>query len=538
VLASSEVEFRILGPLEVVERGRALPLGGARQRTLLAVLLTRANEVVSSDRLIDELWGAEPPRTAANALQYHVSQLRKALAPHEPIETLEPGYAIRVGPDELDLLRFEALVEEAQHATPELAARGLREALDLWRGPALADLAHESFARTETLRLEELRIGALERRLEADLALGRAGDLVGEVQALVREHPLRERLRAALMQALYGSGRQAEALEVYRETRRLLVDELGIEPTPALQELEQAILRHDPVLISHVVPAGPRQRAIMVVATDVGRLDDLLRIAEPLALQSARELILTRLLGIDGDLAATNASLSERREALAQRGVASRVATYTTGEPGPDVVRLAAEHDVDLILLDAVPELLEHGLPDGNLRVVLERAPCDVGVLSGGGAMAAGPVVTPFGGVEHDWTAIEVAAWIAQSLGTRLRLLGTEANPALGRRDASRLLARASLLVQEVVGIATEPVLVPAGGEGVLEASRDARLLVVGLSDRWRTEGIGRTRVTVARGTDAPTLFVRRGLRPGGVAPNETLTRFTWTLASNRTLPP
>ncbi len=159
------MEFRILGPLEVVEQGRALPLGGARQRTLLALLLTRANEVVSADRLIDELWGAQPPRTAANALQYHVSQLRKALAPHEAIVTQEPGYMIRVGPDELDLLRFEMLVEEARQAAPELAARRLREALDLWRGPPLADLAHESFAQTEILRLEELRLEALERRI-------------------------------------------------------------------------------------------------------------------------------------------------------------------------------------------------------------------------------------------------------------------------------------------------------------------------------------------------------------------------------------
>jgi DNA-binding SARP family transcriptional activator len=208
------VEFRILGPLEVVEQGRALPLGGPRQRALLALLLTRANEVVSADRLVDELWGAEPPRTAANALQYHVSQLRKALAPREVLFTQEPGYVIRVGPDELDVLRFEQLVEEAQRAAPELAARRLRDALDLWRGPPLADLADESFPQAQTLRLEELRLAALERRIDADLTLGRFAELVGEIQALVREHPLRERLRAALMQALYGSGRQVEALEV------------------------------------------------------------------------------------------------------------------------------------------------------------------------------------------------------------------------------------------------------------------------------------------------------------------------------------
>jgi DNA-binding SARP family transcriptional activator len=532
------VEFRILGPLEVVEQGRPLKLGGSRQRALLALLLTRANEVVSTDRLIDELWGAQPPKTAANALQYHVSQLRKALAPHEAIVTQDPGYVIRVGPDELDLLRFERLVEEARRAAPELAAQRLREALDLWRGPALAGLAHESFAQAETPRLEELRLGALEQRFEADLALGRYAELVGEVQALVGEHPLRERLRAVLMQALYGSGRQVEALEIYRETRRLLVDQLGIEPSPALQELEQAILRHDPALTSQEAPAVPRQRAIMVFTTDAERLDDLLAIAEPLARRPARELILARLLRDDGELAGASAALSERRDALAQQGVASRIAAYTTGEPGADAVRLATEHDVDLILLDAAPGLLESGHPDQDLAIVLERAPCDVGVLSGAGEMATGPLVTPFGGVEHDWSAIEVAAWLAQSLGTTLRLLGTGANPAVERRDASRLLSRASMLVQQVVGIVAEPVLVRPGEGGVLEAARDARLLVVGLSDRWRTEGIGHARLAVARGVGVPTLFVRRGLRPSGVAPNETLTRFTWTLGSERILPP
>ena len=528
------MEFRILGPLEVVEQGRALPLGGARQRTLLAVLLTRANEVVSADRLIDELWGAQPPETVGNALQYHVSQLRKALAPHEVIVTQEPGYLIRVGPAELDLLRFEALVEEARPAAPELSAARLREALALWRGPALADLVHEPFAQVEIPRLEELRLGALELRVEADLALGRYTELVGELQALVRAHPLRERLRAMLMRALYGSGRQVEALEVYRETRRLLVDELGIEPSPALQELEQAILRHDSALTSHEAAAAPRRRAILVVAIEAGgRLDDLLRIAEPLARQPAREIILARFTLDGAGLATASAALSDRRDALAEKQVACRIAAYTTDEPGAEVVRVATEHEVDLVLLAAGSDLLESGLPDQDLRVVLDRAPCDVGVLFGTGPMADGPVVTPFGGAEHDWAAIETAAWLAQSLGTTLRLLGTEANPALGRRDASRLLARASLLVQQVVGIVTEPVLVSTGETGVLDASRDARLLVVGLSDRWRTEGLGHARLAVASGAKVPTLFVRRGLRPSGVAPTETLTRFTWTLGAH-----
>jgi DNA-binding SARP family transcriptional activator len=526
------MEFRILGPLEVVDDGRPLALAGGRQRALLVLLLTRANEVVSSGRLVDELWGANPPKGAANALQYHVSQLRKALAPSEAILTRAPGYVIHVESDALDLLRFERLVHDAQASPPDTAARLLREALGLWRGPALADLANESFAQAEILRLEDLRLAALERRIDADLALGRAGELAGELDALVRQHPYREPFRGQLMLALYGSGRQADALDVYRETRRLLVDELGIEPNSALRELEQAILRQDPALSSPQAPAMPRQRAIMIVVGDLRRLDDLLAIAKPLARRPARELILARLVRDNGELASANAALSEHRDALARQGVSCRVAVYTTGEAGEDVTRLATEHDVDIVLLDAAPELLENGRPDQDLAVVLDRAPCDVGVLSGAGETIAGPVVTPFGGAEHDWSAIEVAAWLAQSLGTTLRLLGTDANAALGRRDASRLLSRASMLVQQAVGIVTEPVLIRPGEEGVLEASRDARLLVVGLSDRWRTEGIGHARLAVALGAEVPTLFVRRGLRPSGVAPNETLTRFTWTLGS------
>jgi DNA-binding SARP family transcriptional activator len=530
------VEFRILGPLEVVEQGRALTLGGSRQRTLLAILLTRANEVVSADRLIDELWGEQPPANAANALQYHVSQMRKALAPAEPIVTREPGYLIRVGADELDLLRFERLVDDAQAATPEHAARLLRDALGLWRGPALADLADTSCAQSEALRLEELRLGTLERRLEADLALGRDAELVGELEALVREHPLRERLRAQLMRALYGSGRQAEALRVYRETRTMLVDELGIEPSQALQELERAMLRQDPTLTAPNGDVGwsgtPPQRAIVVAAADENGLEDLLAIAEPLARRPNRELILTRLLQDGSELAAANAALAERRRTLAQRDVSCRVAAYTTPGPGGEVALLAAEQDVDFTLVDAPPELLEDGDFGEELAVILARAPCDVGILVGSVGARIGPIVTPFGGVEHDWSAIELAAWLAATLGTSLRLLGTEADATLGRRDASRLLARASLLVQQVVGIVTEPRLVQPGEQGVLDAASDARLLVIGMSDRWRTQGIGSVRLAVATRARVPTLFVRRGLRPGVVAPDETLTRFTWTLAS------
>ena len=517
------MEFHILGPLEVVERGRVVPLGGSRQRALLALLLTRANEVVSADRLIDELW-PEPPQNAANALQYHVSQLRKSLGP-DSIVTRAPGYVLEVGPNALDLLRFERLVADAERAAPTAAAELLREALALWRGPALADVADEPFAQVEVPRLEELRVRALELRLEADLARGRHADVVGEIEVLVREHPLRERFRAALMRALYGAGRHAEALEAYRDARRTFVEELGIEPSPALQELERAMLRHDPELTPDDVPEAPAAGPIVAVVSDELRAEDLLAIAAPLTRERSRELILARLLGERDDLAETNARLAALRDGLAEDGVSARVAAYTSAEPGEEAARLATEQSADFVLVDAA------GTPDADLESILAQAQCDVGVLlHGDQRRAAGPVVTPFGGAEHDWSAIEIAAWLAQSLGTVLRLLGTEADPSEGRRDASRLLARASLLVQQVIGITTEPMLVAAGKDGVLEASKDARLLVVGLSERWRTEGIGRTRLEVAAEASAPTLFVRRGVRPGGVAPAQTLTRFTWTL--------
>jgi DNA-binding SARP family transcriptional activator len=525
------VEFRILGPLEVVDGGRALTLGGSRQRALLALLLTHANEVVSTGRLIDELWGVRAPKSS-NALQYHISQLRKTLAPSEAIVTQEPGYLIRVGPTELDLIRFERLVEDAQQSEPGHAARLLRDALGLWRGPPLADLADESFAQAEIRRLEEIRLACVERRIAADLELGRHAELVVELEVLVRDHPLREGLCAQLMLALYRSGRQAEALNVYRETRSLLVEELGIEPSPVLRELEQAILRQEPDLAPQGETTAPQHRAIMVVAGDPTRFDELLAIAEPLARRPARELILVRLLGDGGDLTAVQAELADKRHVLADRGTSSRVAAYTSAEPGSDAARLASEHDVDLVLVDSSSGLLESGHPERDLGVILEQVPSDVAVLVGAGDLGTGPVVTPFGGVDHDWSAIELAAWLADSLGTTLRLLGTEANTTTGQRDASRLLARASMLVQQVVGIVTEPVLVRPGEEGVLDAAHDARLLVIGLSDRWATEGIGSVRLAVAARAGIPTLFVRRGLRPSGVAPDRTVTRFTWTLAS------
>lgn len=253
------MDFRILGPLEAHAAAGPLPLGGAKPRALLALLLLNANQVVSSNRLIEELWGEQPPDTATTALQGHVSALRKLLEPGrargEPnrvLLTRPPGYLLQIEPEQLDLRRFERLRSTAREAfgagdVPGAQAK-LEQALSLWRGGPLADLVYEPFAQTEIARLEELRLGALEERIEADLALGCHSELIGELEALTAEHPLRERFLAQLMLALYRAGRQAEALEAHRESRRALVGELGIEPGRELQELERAILTQDPSL--------------------------------------------------------------------------------------------------------------------------------------------------------------------------------------------------------------------------------------------------------------------------------------------------
>jgi DNA-binding SARP family transcriptional activator len=526
------MEFRILGPLEVVDRGRPVALGGPKQRALLAALLLTPNRPVSIDRLIDALWPTRQPADAANALQFHVSRLRKLLGESGAIVTKEPGYLFRIDPDQVDLFRFERLVDEAEGAEAARASRLLAEALDLWRGEPLADLADDPSSRAEVQRLEAARLAALELRIEADLELGRHSQLVPELEALVRIHPLHERLGGAFMKALYGAGRQAEALEVYRTTRQTFVAELGIEPSPALRELEQAILRQDPELSPG--PRGSALRAIVVLAGDEDRLGDLLAIAEPLAIYPRRELILVRFTTDHHGLAAATSALTAQRDVLSERGVACRVAAYTTDAAGAEAALLAAEQPVDLVLADAPPELLGKVPFAEPLAELLEQAPCEVGLLTAGAGTADGPIVTPFGGADHDWSAIELAAWLAASMGTTLRLLGTEADPALGRRDASRLLARASLLVQQLAGIVTEPVLIPPGDRGVLQAAAGARVLVIGLSDRWRDEGIGPIRTAIAVTADAPVLFVRRGLRPAGLAPAQTFTRFTWTRSSRQ----
>ena len=291
------MEFAILESLEVRSEGQLLPVPGDKQRQLLAMLLVHANEVVGSERLLEALW-RRPPGSGLNALQVRVSQLRKALgAGGAALETRPSGYLLRLEPGQLDLDRFEQLASEARQAGPGEAAAKLREALALWRGPPLSEFAYEEFAQSPISRLEELRLTALERRIDADLKLGHNSELVGELEQLIAEHPLRERLSAQLMLALYRCGRQAEALAVFQDARRALLEELGLEPGPDLKTIERAILNHDPaLLLESVLPppkSAPNTNLPKPATTFLGREKELAEILDLLSREEARLLTLT-----------------------------------------------------------------------------------------------------------------------------------------------------------------------------------------------------------------------------------------------------
>jgi DNA-binding SARP family transcriptional activator len=527
-------EFRVLGPLEALADGRPAKLGGSRRRAVLAVLLLQSGQVVSTSRLIDQVWAEDPPDTAVNLLQGYVSDLRKELG-RDTIETQEPGYVVRVDHDSLDLHRFEQLASDGaellDRGRAEDAAALLREALGLWRGPALADVADDGLLTTAAARLDELRLVALERRIAADLACGRHAELVGELEALTADHPLRERPRAMQMLALYRCGRQADALAEYRAARETLVEELGIEPAAELQEIQRAILRHDPALDLE----APRRRestlgmrTVLVAALELEAAAALLRLAEPLVkVAGPREIVVASTVGNADALATASAHLRTLREELTARGVDGRAAAFTSVMPGADLSRLAVDQEAELVLVDAPDRLLE----DTRLLTLLEDAPCDVAVMVDGDT-AGEAVIVPFAGAEHDWSAVELGAWFALGAGKPLRLAG--ASIGFSGADASRLLASASLAVQRAFGVDAEPMLVEPAPESLVEATRDAALVVVGLTDRWRREGIGHARAALAASPHHPTLLVRRGLRPGGLGPRSSETQFTWTVGPNR----
>ncbi len=729
------VDYRILGSLEAARGEELIPLGGAKQRALLALLLLGANRVVTTDELIDSLWSGSPPGKPQTAIQGYVSQLRKVLDPEHPFEAIvtEPaGYRLKIAPGDLDLFRFEGLVRSGRDALAAAraaeAATAFRDALGLFRGPPLADFTYESWAQVEIGRLAELRLSCLEERIAADLELGRHAELVGELEGLVSEYPLREHLRSHQMLALYRGGRQSEALAAYQEARRVLIEEFGIEPTRALQELERKILLQDPsldltpvsrpvttvsvltllftdiegstrllhrlgddyaqVLVEHrrilrealeggggrvvdnygdcffavfeqpadaLAAAAAAQRALatypwpgqlpvrvrmgvhtgepvpvadgfvgldvhraaricdaahggqvlvssatsdllegaadvelrslgehrlrdltqaehlfqlvgaglqdgfpaprtdeqsaadaprrsILILPEPGSAAELVEVAVPLAQSLVpHELIVAELVEVGGrdatDLDASldraSTQLHELRAGLGERGIGARVATFTSAAVATDIVRLASEQAVDLILLTRARDALADGEIDDELRAVLTDAPCDVGVCLLGRAeqAAVGPVLVPFGGGAHDWAALELGAWLASANGTTLRLLGVVGDPAAGRRDASRLLAAASLAVQQLVGVPTEPGLLAPGVDSLVVASAGGRLVVVGIPDDWPERGLGSVRARLSELGRTTTIFVRRGLRPGGIAPDDSLTRYTWSLS-------
>ena len=366
------LEFRILGPLEVADAGEPVRLHGQKQRALLALLLLEPNRVVSTDRIIDSLWGEEPPKTAATSLQNFVSQLRKLLGP-ETLLTKPPGYELRLEQEQLDFEQFRRLVDEARGEPPDARAEKLRRALSLWRGPPLGDLGFESFAQSEIARLEELRLVVVEDRVEAELEAGRHAELVGELETLAEEHPLRERLRAQLMLALYRAGRQAEALQIYHETRRVLVDELGIDPSPSLQQLHGSILRQDPGL----------ERGGPAAAPPADRVHDVVE-----------TMLAGRLVPVLGtDVAELTTRLAERFEYPANGDALPRVAQYVAvmKGSGPLYDELHAMFQADLPpapvhrFFAALPPLLrERGAPHQlivttSYDLALERAFLEAG---------------------------------------------------------------------------------------------------------------------------------------------------------------
>ena len=296
------MEFRILGPLEAVAGGRVVPLDARKPRALLAILLLRANEPVPRDRLIEELWAGRPPSSAAKVLQTYVSQLRRAFG-RDVIRSVPAAYELRADVGSFDLLRFEQLVGNARDVGPAEANGMLREALSLWRGEPLAEFAYASWAQSEIVRLEELRVEAVQQRIETDLALGAGAELVSELELLVGQYPHREGLRAQLMLALYRSGRQADALAAYRDARRSLVETLGIEPTLALRQLERSILDQDPALdlVTAEPAADDAARAEpsleIRMSSFVGRKRELREIRALLSREDVRLLTLTGAAG-------------------------------------------------------------------------------------------------------------------------------------------------------------------------------------------------------------------------------------------------
>jgi DNA-binding SARP family transcriptional activator len=496
----------VLGRLEVVRDGRPVRLVG-KPAALLVSLLIRRNDVVSIDRLLDELWDDRPPKSARKLLQAYVSQLRKALGA-DRVQTFPSGYLLTLAEEELDLARFERLLREAER-TKSLGL--LDEALELWRGAPLADLRDEPFAQTAAERLDDLHLHALETRFDLLLAVGAHHGLVPELETLVDRHPLREHLREQLMLALYRSGRQADALARYREGRETLVRALGLEPAPSVRRLQEAILRQDPAL--EAGGSSPSPASLLVAAG--------LTLLEPVARLRRRELLLVRAVDELTELQRAVDALGVERERLAAGGLAARVAAFRSATPARDIARLAEGANVELAVVALDPKTL---LDVDALAPLLQRPACDVALLAEG-SPGTGPVVVAFGGGENDWAALELGVALAQSHETELVLAGGSRNGS----DASRALAAASLVVQRVAKVDARPLVLPAGSAALRQAAEGATALLLGAPDDWREEGFGAARTELVAAPPAPTAIVRRGVRVATLGPEGSFTRFTWS---------
>jgi DNA-binding SARP family transcriptional activator len=380
-------EFRILGPLEVLLDGRPVELVGQRQRALLVALLVHHGQVVSTERLVDLLWGEQPPKTATTSLQNAVSQIRRELGA-DLVETRAPGYTLAVEPDAIDAVRFETLFAQARSSPATERAQLLRSALALWRGPALADLAGEEFTQGEIRRLEELRLDALEERIAADIELGLHREVIGELETLAALTPLRERVCALRMLALYRSGRQAEALQAFRETRSAFVDELGIEPGAELQDLHAQILRQEAGLAA--AAAGP---AVGDVESEIlravlgGRVVPVIGLAEGGEL--ARSLAAT--FDVPADAAGPLGRVTQYVAAMQGLGPLHDELHHLcggAGEPGP-IHRLLARIPVVLRERGAPYQLIVTTAFDGGIERAFADAGEELDVVT---YIAAGPM--------------------------------------------------------------------------------------------------------------------------------------------------
>jgi hypothetical protein len=366
--------------------------------------------------------------------------------------------------------------------------------------------------------------------------LGRGADLVPELEQLVSEHPLNERLRGQLMVALYRAGRQPDALAAFRAGRTALVEAFGIEPTPALKAIESQVLRQDPALAG----AGRRPRnsahesprTVLLAGRAGAGLEGIAALGGKLAALGRHELIVTQVVESEERLAEAVAATRACRDALARSGVTSRAAAFVSRAFAADIARLALTHEADAIIVDASAQLAAGGVLEEELAEVLERAPCDVALLVGSAPFRpVEGVVVLFGGSDHDWAAAELGAWLAAGAGATLRLIGVRRRLHQDGADASRLLASASLAIQQLVGIDVEPSLADPGPDGLVEAASGGGIAVLGVSPRWRRDGLGASRSALLAAV-APALVVHRGARPGGLAPRKQLTRYTWTIAS------